>query len=94
MDPRDILEVVARSSASGATARAARHGRGDDGAHGEDEGLVHVAHLPARTPDVVAVPALGQVVASRLDLLGIQGLYRQPVRHGGGSACLLRSLGV
>ena len=79
MDPRDILELVARSSASGVTARAARHGSGagaDDGGHGEDEGLVHVSHLPARAPDLVDVPALGDVVTSRLGLLGIDRLYR------------------
>ncbi|HKJ57152.1 MAG TPA: DEAD/DEAH box helicase [Nitriliruptoraceae bacterium] len=76
MDPRDILELVARSSASGATARAARHGDGDDGGHGDDEGLVHVAHLPVRRPDLVAPPAIGEVVASRLGLLGIERLYR------------------
>lgn len=76
MDPRDILELVARSSASGATARAAHHGDGDDGGHGDDEGLVHVAHLPARRPDLVAPPAIGEVVASRLGLFGIEDLYR------------------
>ena len=76
MDPRDILELVARSSASGATARAARHGGGDDGGHGDDEGLVHVSHLPARRPDLVDPPPVGQVVASRLGLLGIERLYR------------------
>jgi len=93
VDPRDILELVARSSASGATARAARHGSGTGGAggggaagvgaagvgvgdHGEDEGLVHVAHLPARLPDLVDVPNLGEVVTSRLGLLGIERLYR------------------
>jgi len=79
MDPRDILELVAASSASGATSSVAVHGSRDDGAHADDEGLVHVAHLPARTPDWRDLPPMHDLLASRLSLLGVDRAYAHQV---------------
>ena len=67
-DPRDVLELLARTGASGAT--------GAVGDPGTDSGLLHLEHLPARPPRAVEVPdELPAVVRSRLARAGVTRLW-------------------
>ena len=68
-----MLELLARTGASGATGeRASDHGHTD----ADDEGLVHLERLPARAARTVPLPeGLPAVLRSRLDLRGIDRLY-------------------
>jgi DEAD/DEAH box helicase domain-containing protein len=72
-DPRDVLELLGRTSASGATgARATAADEPGD----EDEGLVHLARLPARRADPVPLPDdLPTALAGRLQHAGIDRLW-------------------
>ncbi|MFA9444147.1 DEAD/DEAH box helicase [Egicoccus sp. AB-alg6-2] len=70
-DPRDVLELLGRTSASG----AARERAAEGGAR-NDEGLVHLAHLPARAAVTVPVPEeLPAALRSRLEHAGVAQLY-------------------
>jgi DEAD/DEAH box helicase domain-containing protein len=73
-DPRDVLELLARTSASGATGE---HAAEDDlSDHDRDGGLVHLERLPARAARTVALPDdLPAVLRSRLELAGITQLW-------------------
>ena len=76
MDPRQVLELVASTSASGGTAAASALGSGEDGAYGDDEGLIHVVELPARDARLVPMPAeLSPLVRARLEQAGVTGLF-------------------
>ncbi len=88
MDPRDILELVAASAAAdvaATTTSGASHGAsGGDvadaaGPPGEDEGLVHVAHLPAREPETRDLPVMADLLAGRLGLAGIEHAWTHQV---------------
>ncbi len=91
MDPREVLELVARTSASGATGTQAAESEHDptdpDGA-GDDEHLVHLTRLPARTARTVPFPDdLPAILTGRLELAGVTALYR----HQGRSLELARA---
>lgn len=76
MDPRQVLELVASSSASGGTAAASALGSGEAGAYGDDEGLIHVVDLPARGARTVELPAeVPTLVRARLEQAGVTGLF-------------------
>ncbi len=65
-DPRDILELVARTLRDPSDPRS---------------GLVHVERLPARRPRTVPVPDdLPSPLPSRLELLGVEALYTHQAR--------------
>ncbi len=72
LDPRDVLELVARSGASGGAGdRTADHGSGED-----DEGLVHLQRVPARRGRTVPLPDdLPALLRSRLELAGVEALW-------------------
>jgi DEAD/DEAH box helicase domain-containing protein len=72
LDPRDVLDLIARAGASaGAGANAVDPEWEDD-----DEGLVHLANVPARPARTVALPDdLPELLTSRLALQGITSLY-------------------
>jgi DEAD/DEAH box helicase domain-containing protein len=74
-DPRDVLELLGRTSASGAVpGRASDQGPDVDGA--PDEGLVHLERLPARRARTVPLPDdLPSSLVSRLELAGIRELW-------------------
>lgn len=80
-DPRDVLELLARTSASGATATASEtSGSSDDGPGadpvGDDAGLVHLERVPAREARPVPLPDdLPKALTSRLELAGITQLW-------------------
>ncbi|MGH3442095.1 MAG: DEAD/DEAH box helicase [Nitriliruptorales bacterium] len=60
MDPREVLELVARTTT----------------AEDEAERLVHLRRLPARRPREEPLPDdLAEVLRGRLELLGVRGLY-------------------
>ena len=68
-DPRDVLELLARSGAAGATTAPTE-------ADGDDHGLLHLEHLPPRRPHSVGIPHdLPDVVVSRLARAGITALW-------------------
>lgn len=71
LDPRDVLDLLARTSAAGAAEGQART------EPDQQEGLVHLTRLPARTADRVAVPDdLPALLRQRLELAGIKDLWR------------------
>jgi DEAD/DEAH box helicase domain-containing protein len=79
MDPREVLELVARTSASGGAGADAAASEGDPDA--ADEHLVHLTRLPARRARTVPLPAdLPELLRSRLELVGITGLYTHQAR--------------
>jgi DEAD/DEAH box helicase domain-containing protein len=79
-DPRDVLELLGRTSASGATGEraAASTGAGPHGADDgtRDEGLVHLERLPARPGEPVPFPDdLPETLRGRLEHAGIHQLW-------------------
>ncbi len=78
MDPREVLELVARTSASGAVVgRAAERERSEDGDDtAEADGLIHLTRLPARRARAAPIPDdLPPLLVDRLRLAGIEQLY-------------------
>jgi DEAD/DEAH box helicase domain-containing protein len=74
LDPRDVLELLGATSASGLTERASE--TPDDPARTADEGLVHLERLPARDGQSVALPdELPRALAVRLEQAGITSLW-------------------
>jgi DEAD/DEAH box helicase domain-containing protein len=72
LDPRDVLDLLARTSASGTVEGRAAEGTPD----ADDEGLVHTTRLPARPARTVPVPDdLPELLRSRLALVGVERLY-------------------
>ena len=66
-----MLELLGRTSASGATGE-----RASEGGEHDDEGLVHLTHLPARTASTVPMPdELPAALRGRLEHAGIERLY-------------------
>ncbi|MBW3619265.1 MAG: DEAD/DEAH box helicase [Actinobacteria bacterium] len=82
MDPREVLELVARTSASGgAGASAADAELAVDHADAEDQHLVHLTRIPARRARTVPLPDdLPAVLRGRLELAGISALYDHQAR--------------
>ena len=80
-DPRDVLELLGRTSGPSVTRRDSRDDAGDTVAVGDRtgddaSGLVHLERLPARGANAVPVPDdLPASLRSRLDLLGIDRLW-------------------
>jgi DEAD/DEAH box helicase domain-containing protein len=84
-DPRDVLELLGRTSASGATGERhaepahadARPGGTNDGTEGPpDEGLVHLERLPARPAEPVPLPDdLPAALRGRLEHAGVTHLW-------------------
>ena len=78
MDPRDVLELLARTSASGGV--AGREAEDEHVGEDDDAGLVHLERLPAREARTVPVPEdLPGIVRSRLELAGVTALYQHQV---------------
>jgi DEAD/DEAH box helicase domain-containing protein len=74
VDPRDVLELLGATSASGLTERASASS--SERAGTTDEGLVHLERLPARRATTVAVPAeLPAAVRARLEHAGVTQLW-------------------
>jgi DEAD/DEAH box helicase domain-containing protein len=74
LDPRDVLDLLARTSASGGTGAraAASEGEGEP----DDEGLVHTTRLPARAARTVSLPEhVPELLRGRLSLVGVDALY-------------------
>ncbi|MBS3941735.1 MAG: DEAD/DEAH box helicase [Actinobacteria bacterium] len=71
--------MLGRTSASGAVPeRASEGGADDEGPAGSapEEGLVHLAHLPARAARTVPLPdELPEILRARLDHAGVHELY-------------------
>ena len=78
MDPRDVLALLGRTSASGAIGDGARDDAPATRHDGDaDGGLVHTLNLPARAAETVPMPDdLPRVLVSRLANGGITTLYR------------------
>ena len=77
LDPRDVLDLLARTSASGGV----RGRESEPGHHGADadidEGLVHLTRLPSRRAEVVPLPDnLPPLLRQRLELAGVTDLWR------------------
>jgi DEAD/DEAH box helicase domain-containing protein len=72
LDPRDVLELLGATSASGLTERASESSE----PRAADEGLVHLERLPARDAKSIAVPdELPSALRLRLEQAGITSLY-------------------
>ncbi|MFA9432522.1 DEAD/DEAH box helicase [Egicoccus sp. AB-alg2] len=66
-----MLELLGRTSASGAVRE-----RASEGGDTDEEGLVHLAHLPARQAVTVALPdELPATLRGRLEHAGVSALY-------------------
>ncbi|MBW3657404.1 MAG: DEAD/DEAH box helicase [Actinobacteria bacterium] len=79
MDPRQVLELVARTSASGGAGGSAAESEGDPGV--TDQHLVHLTKVPARRARTVPLPDdLPPVLRGRLELAGITELYTHQAR--------------
>jgi DEAD/DEAH box helicase domain-containing protein len=81
-DPRDVLELLGRTSASGAigeraAAASEAHRETDAGESTQpDEGLVHLSRLPARAAESLPLPEdLPSVLRGRLEHLGVPQLW-------------------
>ena len=83
MDPREVLELVARTSASGGTGDRAAESESTSGEVGPeaDEHLVHLTRLPERPARTVPLPDdLPAALRSRLELIGVPALYVHQAR--------------